>query len=89
MYRYHPRDVVALKLLLEADAEEEAKRAYMAQLMWLQVNGLYAFGGSSPDIPSYSDMFGRKTRKKQQSAEEIIDIIIAKAEGGGANGRSV
>lgn len=80
---------MTLKLLLEAEAEEDAKRCYMAQLMWMQTNALYAFGGSAPEIPTYNEMFGKNLRVKQQTAEEIIDNIIAKAEGGGDNSRCI
>ena len=79
-----------LKLLLDAEMEEEEKRCYTSQLLWMNVNAIYAFGGSSLEIPTYSDLFMDKKKKEpQKSAKMIVDDIIGKLEGGATDGRSV
>lgn len=92
LYKYRPRNVHALGVLLAHETKEEAKRCYMANMAWMTVLAISSFGGANLEIPSYSDVFGaEKHETKQKTAEEICDDIIngLMARGGAEDGGSI
>lgn len=67
----------SLSLLMCAEAEEESKRAYFGNALWLVIQ--YASMGKS-SYPQYGEIFGRQ-EKDERSAGEIIGDILKKLGG--------